>query len=625
MQAQSTYEGRDAVTVVIPALNEALTIGDIIERTRPYTSDILVVDGHSPDGTAGIAGSMGARVVFDHGKGKGEAIRSVIPHLDREITVFIDADGSHDPDDIPNLIRPILEGRADHVSGSRLIGGSSELHGGFDECFPPDGKFADHGLHQPPFSCLPFGESERLQGDPDGGPPGSGSEGKHHDDRTGDDHQDPEEGLPDGRGPLPRTQTKGGVLQNQHPEGRLPLRLHHDQVPLFLKCPDFLLFNPPAPGGRGYTREGRCTQEAGVWGTQWPPLTFATAAALLRRDDHRVTLRDYPATGADLLSLQKDLRMLRPGFAIWSTGTPTLSSDLDIARIVRENSPESITAVIGTHVTVRPEEALCEPALDVVVRGEPEGIIRELCRCGGGWAQVPGISWRDNDGTIRRNPDAPWLDPDAIPAPDWDGLDRDAYRLPLKGRRFLMTAPVRGCPYHCTFCTAPLYYGHRLRRRPVAQVIDEMAASVSRYGIREFFIWADTFTADRRYVQELCRFILDKGLRISWTCNSRVDTIDEETLRLMKQAGLWMISFGLESGNDAILAASGKGITAAQSCAGRADGRRTRDSDGRALHVRPSGRNGGDDGPDAGPGPVAAARYRPVLCGDPVSRNGAVR
>ncbi len=92
-----------------------------------------------------------------------------------------------------------------------------------------------------------------------------------------------------------------------------------------------------------------------------------------------------------------------------------------------------------------------------------------------------------------------------------------------------------------------------------------MAANVDRFGIREFFIWADTFTADRRYVQELCRAILARGLRISWTCNSRVDTIDEETLRLMKEAGLWMISFGLESGSDAILAASGKGITVAQS------------------------------------------------------------
>jgi radical SAM superfamily enzyme YgiQ (UPF0313 family) len=327
-----------------------------------------------------------------------------------------------------------------------------------------------------------------------------------------------------------------------------------------------LLFNPPAPDGRGYTREGRCTQEAGVWGTQWPPLTLATAAALLRRDGHRVTLRDYPATGIDLLSLTEDLRTLRPGFAIWSTGTPTLSFDIDIARVVRGNAPKSVTAVIGTHVTVRPEEALCEPALNIVVRGEPEGIIRELCRCAGMWAEVPGISWRDTEGgAIRHNPDAPPLEPEAIPPPAWDGLDLDAYRLPLKGRRFLMVAPVRGCPWRCSFCTAPLYYGHRLRRRPVASVVDELADNVARFGIHEFFVWADTFTADLSYVREFCGAILESGLRISWTCNSRVDTIDPETLRMMKEAGLWMISYGLESGNDAILAASGKGITAAQS------------------------------------------------------------
>jgi glycosyltransferase involved in cell wall biosynthesis len=135
MNVRNEYKSKDVITVVIPTLNEALTIGDIIERVRPYTTDILVVDGHSPDGTARIASSLGARVVFDGGKGKGEAIRSVIPHIDREITVFIDADGSHDPNDIPALVQPILGNETDHVSGSRLIGGSSELHGGFDECF----------------------------------------------------------------------------------------------------------------------------------------------------------------------------------------------------------------------------------------------------------------------------------------------------------------------------------------------------------------------------------------------------------------------------------------------------------------------------------------------------------
>lgn len=135
MENARPYDGRDRITVVIPTLNEAQTVGEIIAKCRPYTSDILVVDGHSPDGTAELARSLGTRVVFDHGKGKGEAIRTVIPHLERDVTVFIDADGSHDPDSIPALVAPILAGEADHVSGSRLIGGSSELHGGFDECF----------------------------------------------------------------------------------------------------------------------------------------------------------------------------------------------------------------------------------------------------------------------------------------------------------------------------------------------------------------------------------------------------------------------------------------------------------------------------------------------------------
>jgi len=123
------------ITILIPALNEETTIGDIITRSKKYSDDILVVDGHSNDGTESVSRALGVRVIFDHKKGKGEAIRSAIPYIEQEITVLIDADGSHDPDDIPKLVQPILEKRADHVSGSRLIGGSSELHGGFDECF----------------------------------------------------------------------------------------------------------------------------------------------------------------------------------------------------------------------------------------------------------------------------------------------------------------------------------------------------------------------------------------------------------------------------------------------------------------------------------------------------------
>jgi dolichol-phosphate hexosyltransferase len=123
------------ITIAIPALNEAGTIAEIIQGCRKHSDDVLVIDGHSTDDTVKISKNLNVRVVFDNRKGKGEAIRSAIPHLNREIVVFVDADGSHDPDDIPRLVQPILDDEADHVSGSRLLGGSSELHGGFDECF----------------------------------------------------------------------------------------------------------------------------------------------------------------------------------------------------------------------------------------------------------------------------------------------------------------------------------------------------------------------------------------------------------------------------------------------------------------------------------------------------------
>jgi dolichol-phosphate mannosyltransferase len=127
------YPLRDRISLVIPVLNEEQGLRELIEKARPYAGEVLVIDGHSTDQSAAIAAACGARVHYDNGKGKGDALRASIPLVTREITVFMDADWSHDPDDIPRLVQPIVDGEADHVTGSRLLGGSSELHGGFDE------------------------------------------------------------------------------------------------------------------------------------------------------------------------------------------------------------------------------------------------------------------------------------------------------------------------------------------------------------------------------------------------------------------------------------------------------------------------------------------------------------
>lgn len=120
---------KNKISVIIPTKNEEKVIGELISKCREYSDDIIVVDGHSRDNTRKIASETGVSVYLDNKKGKGAGMRLGISKARNEIIVFIDADGSHDPDDIPKLVKPVLEDKADHVTGSRMRGGSDELHG----------------------------------------------------------------------------------------------------------------------------------------------------------------------------------------------------------------------------------------------------------------------------------------------------------------------------------------------------------------------------------------------------------------------------------------------------------------------------------------------------------------
>lgn len=122
-------------TIVIPTRNEAETIGEMVRCCLKWTPHVVVVDSLSLDGTPVLAREAGAKVIQVEILGKGAAIRGVIGFIETQLVVFIDADGSHVVEDIPKLLRPLVEGRADHVQASRLMGGSSELHGSFQEFF----------------------------------------------------------------------------------------------------------------------------------------------------------------------------------------------------------------------------------------------------------------------------------------------------------------------------------------------------------------------------------------------------------------------------------------------------------------------------------------------------------
>jgi dolichol-phosphate mannosyltransferase len=119
--------GSHRVVVVIPARNEVRTISDLVTRARPFCHEVVVADGHSSDGTAEAARAAGARVMTDPGTGKGGALRMCIDTINADVLVFMDADGSHDPADVPRLVQPVVDDEADIVVGSRFTGGSDEL------------------------------------------------------------------------------------------------------------------------------------------------------------------------------------------------------------------------------------------------------------------------------------------------------------------------------------------------------------------------------------------------------------------------------------------------------------------------------------------------------------------
>jgi len=127
---------KNKIICVIPVYNEEKTIKDIIKNTKKYCDEILVVCAKkSNDNTLSIVEALNIKHIKDNGKGKGDAIRCAINHIKGQniIIVFIDADGSHDPKDIPKLLNPILKNKADLVIGSRMKGGSDELYGSLSE------------------------------------------------------------------------------------------------------------------------------------------------------------------------------------------------------------------------------------------------------------------------------------------------------------------------------------------------------------------------------------------------------------------------------------------------------------------------------------------------------------
>jgi radical SAM superfamily enzyme YgiQ (UPF0313 family) len=320
-----------------------------------------------------------------------------------------------------------------------------------------------------------------------------------------------------------------------------------------------LLLNAPSSDGLLYLKEGRCESRAGAQLTV--PITLGVAAAVVREAGHEPWLRDYAVSELDREALTAAAREARLAFLV--TTTPSYPDDAAFARYLRSLHQDLVIAAWGTLPTALPERALQDaPELDLVVRGEPEGAVEDLCRLVAStagrvrsvqFAAVPGVTYRDEAGRLHATPERTKLrELDDLPRAARELMEVERYTEPSTGRPYTVVQASRGCPYPCTYCTVASYHGKKVRRRSPESLAAEVRHCVEAYGVRSFLLLSDLFTADRRWVLDVCAALAREAPGIRWFCNSRADTIDAELARAMARAGCYLVSFGVESASESV-------------------------------------------------------------------------
>jgi anaerobic magnesium-protoporphyrin IX monomethyl ester cyclase len=313
------------------------------------------------------------------------------------------------------------------------------------------------------------------------------------------------------------------------------------------------LVNPPYPSGSH----------------QHPPFTplgLGYLAAVLEKNNYKVDVIDCQVVKLSDEEIRSEIGKRHPNIVGITSTTLTYKSALRIAQIAKEVCPNCITILGGSHVTFWDDKALQEcPSLDIIVRKEGENTMLELVKrleAGKSYSDVLGITCR-KDGEIVKNPDRAYIENlDALPFPAHHLWPLE--RLLKYGKVIFPVMTSRGCVCWCDFCTAVRMFGRRYRMRSPKNVVDEMEFLNKVYGAKQFTFYDDAFTVDQERAAEICREIKSRKLKIEWDCETRVDMVTKELLRIMKEAGCIAVWFGVESGSQSVLNAMQKGISPAQ-------------------------------------------------------------
>lgn len=295
-----------------------------------------------------------------------------------------------------------------------------------------------------------------------------------------------------------------------------------------------------------------------------PPLGLAYLASYIREHGHEVQILDAEALQIRLSELYKHIA----NFDVVGVGsmTPSLKNTIDSLGIVKKVNPECTTVMGGPHLSAIPVETLNEyPVIDVGVVGEGEVTFLELVDSlenGSDLSNIKGIVYRDEE-KIKLTKRRELIENlDELPFLAYDLLPMEKYRPPahhtsfagkVKLRPFSLFITSRGCPFDCTFCASKVVWGKKVRFRSAENVLEEIDLLVNDYDVNCLEIADDNFTMNKKRMNEILDGLIEREYDLHFNCLSRVDMIDEESLIKLKEAGVYLIRFGVESGSQKVL------------------------------------------------------------------------
>jgi anaerobic magnesium-protoporphyrin IX monomethyl ester cyclase len=290
-------------------------------------------------------------------------------------------------------------------------------------------------------------------------------------------------------------------------------------------------------------------------GISTPPLGLGYLASVLRKSGFRVRILD---NAVENLSIDEIIKKVKDSFIVGITSTtPTFSSALRYACAIKERLPHIFVILGGVHVSFRPYDAF--PCVDAVCIGEGERTIVEVAERVEGDESLNGVEGvfykdaKDSTKVVANLPRGRIENLDSIPFPAYDLMPLEKYTLLGKRLNNFPMITSRGCPFKCRYCSSSLFMGHKFRMRSADNVVDEIEWLVEDFGAKHIAFGDDTFTFNKKRVEEICDKIVRRKLDISWSCSSRVDTINVGMLKSMKRAGCSAIYYGVESVSEKVL------------------------------------------------------------------------